>query len=240
MYLLCTILGSWFEHSLSETPHTAPVIPVQHTMQEALFVKTLTTLSSPTPASTPTLSLSGSLLHIVGVLTHDIYSGLNTTRQDWGAHAAYTTLFLPSLWVKPSPLLGKRCDKKKNRGGREVENEAEPKLSCHSLTGVLTIIGCHHFLIRPVSRKCSNKTAVQGEVPSLLYKHTDIQSCVTDVHTHHTETCKHIKCVKKCCVQTMNKTGLVAQWNGSAFCCRDIPNKPKQGCSGFSSWQLIE
>lgn len=93
-------------------------------------------------------------------------------------------------------------------GGREVGNKAEPKPICHSATGILTIIGCHHVLIRPVSKKCGNKTALQKEhphaphhttsspQPSLL--HTDIQSCVIYVHTHHTETCKHIKCVRKC------------------------------------------
>lgn len=89
-------------------------------------------------------------------------------------------------------------------GGREVENKAEPKPSCHSVTGVLTIIGCHHFLIRPVSKKCSNKTALQKDVPLLtVHTHRDIQSCVIDVHTHHTETCKHIKHVRKCYVRTL-------------------------------------
>lgn len=91
-------------------------------------------------------------------------------------------------------------------GGREVENKAEPKLSCHSLTGVLTIIGCHHFLIRPVSKKCSNKTALQKDGSLLTvhtHTHTDIQSCVIDVHMHHTETCKHIKHVRKCYVPTL-------------------------------------
>jgi len=50
-------------------------------------------------------------------------------------------------------------------GGREVGNKAEPKPICHSATGVLTIIGCHHFLIRPVSKKCGNTTALQKEHP---------------------------------------------------------------------------
>lgn len=88
-------------------------------------------------------------------------------------------------------------------GGREVENKAEPKPSCHSLTGVLTIIGCHHFLIRPVSKKCSNKTAVQRNVPPPYCTHTHIPSRVIDVHTHHTDTCKHIKHVRKCYVQNL-------------------------------------
>lgn len=96
-------------------------------------------------------------------------------------------------------------------GGREVENKAEPKLSCHSATGVLTIIGCHHFLIRPVSKKCGNKTALQKEYPrpppphahALLHIHTDNQSCVIYVRTHHTEMCKHIKHVRECYVPTL-------------------------------------
>lgn len=94
-------------------------------------------------------------------------------------------------------------------GGREVGNKAEPKPICHSATGVLTIIGCHHFLIRPVSKKCSNKTALRKEhpqahprpEPSLLHVH--IQSCVIYVHTHHIETCKHIKCVRTRHVPTL-------------------------------------
>ena len=75
----------------------------------ALFVKTLTKLGSPTPGLTPTLSLSSSLLHCRGSI--NVWHGLNTTRRDWVPHSAYTHLLLPSLWVKPTPLLGKRCDK---------------------------------------------------------------------------------------------------------------------------------
>lgn len=116
-------------------------------------------------------------------------------------------------------------------GGREVENKAEPKLSCHSATGVLTIIDCHHFLIRPVSKKCGNKTALQKEyphVPPLLHIHTDNQSCVIYVHTHHNEMCKHIKHVRKSNVPTprIKQVWLhVTQWIGCTFwrCCRDIP-----------------
>ncbi len=74
-------------------------------------------------------------------------------------------------------------------GGREVENKAEPKPSCHSVTGVLTIIGCHHFLIRPVSKKCGNKTALQKDVPLLtVYTHTQIFRAVLWMYTRITPT----------------------------------------------------
>lgn len=67
-----------------------------------------------------------------------------------------------------------------------MENKAEPKPSCHSVTGVLTIIGCHHFLIRPVSKKCGNKTALQKDVPPLLYTLTQIFRAVLLMYTHIT------------------------------------------------------
>lgn len=87
---------------------------------------------------------------------------------------------------------------------REVENKAE----CHSLTGVLTIIGCHHFLIRPVSKKCSNKTAVQGWPPSLLYSHTHTHTPMFRdallMCTHVTRRCTNRSNVsEKCHVQTL-------------------------------------
>lgn len=204
-------------------------------MHKALFVKTLTKLSSPTPALTPTLSLPGSLLHIVGVLTHDIYIGLNKTRQDWAAHAAYMTLFLPSLWVKPNPLLGKRCDKKKKRQGGEGEVEklgrakaelplTDRRFDNHRLSS-LSDQTCQQEMWQQDSgaQRCPLLT-VQTHRYSVL--------CYWCTHTRHNETCKHIKPVKKCCVQTKNETRSVAQWNGT----RDIPNKPRQICSGFSSW----
>ena len=94
-------------------------------------------------------------------------------------------------------------------GGREVENKAEPKPSCHSPTGVLTIIGCHHFLIRPVSKKCGNKTrALQKRCPPpLLYTHTH---CCT--HTSHQDMQTHQTCQKVRRTDPKNKTGLVTQY----------------------------
>lgn len=94
-------------------------------------------------------------------------------------------------------------------GGREVGNTEEPKPICHSVTGVLTIIGCHHFLIRPVTEKCGNTAARRkGRSPCPPLHHhpqpslplIDIQTCVIYVHTYQKQTCKHIKCVRKCCV----------------------------------------
>ena len=119
---------------------------------------------------------------------------------------------------------------------REVENKAE----CHSLTGVLTIIGCHHFLIRPVSKKCSNKTAVQGWPPSLLYSHThthtDVQRRVIDVHARHTEMHKQIKRVRK-----------VPRTDPERLCYTELPavgisqiRPPRKGSRGVASRQLIE
>lgn len=168
----------------------------------------LTELSSPTPASTPTLSLSGSLLHIVGVLAHDISNGLNTTRRDGVPYA---------LWVKPTPQLGKRCDK--TGGGREVENKAE----CHSLTGVLTIMGCHHFLIRPVSEKCSNKTAVQRwPPPYCTHTHRCSETCYWCARTSHGDAQTDQTCQKSA---TYRPPEVVLY---RASCCRDIPNKTSQ------------
>lgn len=171
-----------------------------------MFVKTLTKLGSPTRGLTPTLSVSGSLLLIVGVSTHDIYNGLNTNAPRLScARCLYDSPVL-SLRVKPTPPLGERCDKTgRVGGGREAENTAEPKPSCHSLTGVLTIMGCHHFLIRPVSKKCCNKTAVQRETPPHHHHHHHTHLHILYAHTHtiYTETRKHIKHVKKCYVQKL-------------------------------------
>lgn len=97
-------------------------------------------------------------------------------------------------------------------GGREVENKAEPKPSCHSLTGVLTIIGCHHFLIRPVSKKCGNKTALQKDVP-LLTVHTQIFRVMLLMYTHITRDVQtHQTCQKVLRSNPKNKTGLVTQY----------------------------
>lgn len=166
-------------------------------------------LSAATPGLTPTLSLSGSLLHVVGVLLHDIHSGLNTARCDWVPCATSTAHSLPSLRVTQTPPPGKETWQ--NQGGREVENKAEPKLICHSLAGVLTIIGCHHFLIRPVSKKCSNKTALQRDPPYCTHTHTHTGVLLMDVHigARRTNTSNMSESA-----DPKNKTSLVSRWNG--------------------------
>lgn len=84
-------------------------------------------------------------------------------------------------------------------GGRG--NKEAPKPSCHSATGVLTIIGCHHFLIRPVSKQRGNKTSLQKEhpqTPSLLYTHPYRYSelCYLCTHTSHRDVQTHQTCQK--------------------------------------------
>lgn len=92
-------------------------------------------------------------------------------------------------------------------GGREVGNKAEPKPICHSATGVLTIIGCHHVLIRPVSKKCGNKTALQKEHPhapppphllptALLTAHRYSELCYLCTHTSYRDMQTHQMCQK--------------------------------------------
>lgn len=103
-----------------------------------------------------------------------------------------------------------------------MENKAEPKPSCHSTTGVLTIIGCHRFLIRPVSKKCGNKTVLQKEHPRAPPLHTQTN---TQTHTHrYSELCylctrtshrdmrTHQTCQKVVRTDPENKTGLVTQY----------------------------
>lgn len=108
-------------------------------------------------------------------------------------------------------------------GGREVGNTAEPKPICHSVTGVLTIIGCHHFLIRPVSKKCGNKTALQKEhphappttptptpsQPALRTAHRYSQLCYLCTHTSHWDMQTHQICQRVLRTVPKNKTGLV-------------------------------
>lgn len=117
MYLLVHYV-KFFGYTWSYV-YIAPVIPVQYTMQVAVLL----CLSRHSPNSA--LQFLDKLPHChyrarsctaVGVLTRDIYNGLNTTQRDWVPHAACTYLFLPSLWVKPTPLLGKRCDKTRGKG----------------------------------------------------------------------------------------------------------------------------
>lgn len=107
-------------------------------------------------------------------------------------------------------------------GGREVENKAEPKPSCHSATGVLTIIDCHHFLIRPVSKKCANKTALQKQHPHvpLLTAHTHRYSelCYLCTHTSHRDVQTHQTCQKVLRTDPENKTDLVTQYTVNWLC----------------------
>lgn len=104
-------------------------------------------------------------------------------------------------------------------GGREVGNKAEPKPICHSATGVLTIIGCHHFLIRPVSKKCSNKTALRKEHPqahprprTLLTARTYSELCYLCTHTSHRDMQTHQMCQNTPRTDPKNKTGWVTHY----------------------------
>lgn len=122
-------------------------------------------------------------------------------------------------------------------GGGKRENEAAPPPppppSCHSLTAGLTIMACHHFLIRPVSKKRCNKTAVRhSPLPHHPLTHTHThrypESCYSQAHADHTQKRqkkKHIKHVKKKCYVTEpgNKT---EKWRLFLAARRDTPNKP--------------
>lgn len=122
-------------------------------------------------------------------------------------------------------------------GGREVGNTEEPKPICHSVAGVLTIIGCHHFLIRPVTEKCGNTAAPQKEhphahpsitipsPPCTAHRYSDVCYLCTLVSERDTQT--HQMCQKVLRTRSKNKTGLGAQWN--------VPeNTWKEHSGGFS------
>lgn len=98
-------------------------------------------------------------------------------------------------------------------GGREVENKAEPKPSCHSATGVLTIIGCHHFLIRPVSKKFSGKTARQKEHPHVAPHCGYWESCYLcgPARTRSTPRRANTSNMSESATYPKNKTDLVTQ-----------------------------
>lgn len=72
------------------------------TIRRALFVKTLAKLSAAAPGLTPTLSLAGSLHHIVGVLLRDMHSGPNTARRDWVPRATSTRLTFSPRHANPA------------------------------------------------------------------------------------------------------------------------------------------
>lgn len=68
-----------------------------------------------------------------------------------------------------------------------------------------------------------------AEMSPLLTVHTHrySKSCYWCTHTSHRDMQTHQTCQKVLSTEPKNKTGLGARWNGCAFRCRDIPNKPK-------------
>lgn len=116
--------------------------------------------------STPTLSasLGSTLLHIVAVSARDMCVRPPKRLSFCSPPVRLSGCLHSQLSHTPPLPPGERCDKTRRRrvaeGGKR-ENEATPPPSCHSLTARLTIMACHHFLIRPVSKKRCNKTAVR-------------------------------------------------------------------------------
>lgn len=185
-------------------------------MRRALFVKTLTKLGSPTRGLTPTLSVSGSLLHIVGVSTHDIYNGLNTNAPRLSCARCRYDSPVPSLRVKPTPPLGERCDKTgRGRGkgsGKYGGAKAELPLTDrrfdnHGLSS-LSDQTCQQEMLQQDSgaeRDTPPPSPPPPHTPPYTVRtHTlYTPSRVIDARAHHTETRKHIKHVKKCYVQKL-------------------------------------
>lgn len=196
-----------FQASLSQTSHIAPVIPVQHTMQRALFVKALAkTQRRNSRFNSHTVTLWLASPHRGSIIAWHPQRPEHSTLWLSSPRHLYSAL----LTFSPrhtNPAAGKRDVTEP--GGREVENKAEPKLICHSLAGVLTIIGCHHFLIRPVSKKCSNKTAPQRDPPLTVHTHTGVLATYVHTGARRTNTSNMSESA-----DPKNKTSLVSRWNG--------------------------